>query len=49
MSNAYAKATKLTGNTADLLIQLLETRLGFGLAYLASLVTYQLAVALGAG
>lgn len=27
MSNAYAKATKLTGNTADLLIQLLETRL----------------------
>lgn len=27
MSNTYAKATKLTGNTADLLIQLLETRL----------------------
>ncbi len=27
MSNTYAKATKLTGNTADLLVQLLETRL----------------------
>lgn len=27
MGNAYLKATKLTGNTADLLVQLLETRL----------------------